>query len=124
MAGGDEFPTHQITMNIYVLKCKIVDGVLKKLAVYAMVFNLVRSALLESARAQAVDPDRISLVDGLRWLTGVEGEEGDVPVLVVNPSRRGRFEPRVKKRRPKQYLHMTKPRREYYKEALKKGLVA
>ena len=33
-------------------------------------------------------PDRISLVDALRWLTGEE-EEGDAPYLVVNPSRAG-----------------------------------
>ncbi len=30
--------------------------------------------------------------------------------LVVNPERRGRFEPRVRKRRPKQFPGMKKPR--------------
>jgi hypothetical protein len=79
--------------------------------------------MLESARVQRVDPDRISLVDGLRWLTGTEGE-GGAPILLVNPWRRGRFEPRVKKRRPKQYLRMTKPQREYHKEMLSKGFAA
>jgi hypothetical protein len=46
------------------------------------------------------------------------------PILVVNPSRRGRYEPRVKKRRPKQYLRMTKPRREYHKELLAEWFAA
>jgi len=69
-----------------------------------------------------VDPDRISLVDALRWLTGEEGQ-GTTPILVVNPSRRGRVEPRVKKRRPKQYPRMTKPRREYH-EMTSKGVAA
>ena len=113
----------KITMNMDVLKCTTVDGVLKELAIYAIVYNLVRSVMLESARAQRVDPDRISLVDSLRWLTGEEGE-GDAPNLVVNPSRPGRFEPRVKKRRPRQYPRMIKPRREYHKEQLEKQLAA
>jgi len=113
----------KITMNMDVLKCTTVDGVLKELAIYAMVYNLVRSVMLESARARRVDPDRISRVDSLRWLTGEEGE-GDAPNLVVNPSRPGRFEPRVKKRRPKQYPRMIKTRREYHKEQLEKQLAA
>jgi hypothetical protein len=113
----------KITMKQDVLKSETVDGILKELSVYAMAYNLVRSAMLESARARRVAPDRISLIDGLGWLTGEEGE-GDAPELLVNPSRRGRVEPRVKKRRPKQYLRMTKPRREYHKELLGKGLAA
>jgi hypothetical protein len=111
------------TLNMDVLKCMAVDGVLKELAMYAIAYNLVRSAMRESARVQRVDPDRISLIDGLRGLTGMEGE-GDAPTLVVNPSHRGRFEPRVKKRRPKQYLRMTKPRHEYRKELLGNGVAA
>jgi hypothetical protein len=113
----------KITMNMDVLKCTTVEGVLKELAMYGIAYNLVRSAMLESARVQGVDTDRISLVDGLRWLTGEEGQ-GTTPILVVNPSRRGRVEPRVKKRRPKQYPRMTKPRWEYHKEMTSKRLVA
>jgi hypothetical protein len=113
----------KITMNMDVLKCTTVEGVLKELAMYGIAYNLVRSVMLESARAQDVDPDRISLVDALRWLTGEEGE-GTTPILVVNPSRPGRFEPRVKKRRPKQYRRMTKPRKEYHKEMTSKEVAA
>ena len=50
---------------------------------YGIAYNLVRSVMLESARAQDVDPDRISLVDALRWLTGEAGQ-GTTPILVVN----------------------------------------
>jgi hypothetical protein len=113
----------KITMNMDILKCMTVDGVLKELAMYAIAYNLVRSAMLESAHLQRVDPDRISLIDGLRWLTAPAGE-CEAPILVVNPSRRGRYEPRVKKRRPKQYLRMTKPRREYHKELLQQWFAA
>src|SRR5829696_2653825 len=101
------------SMKMDVLRCETVEGVLKELAVFALAYNLVRSAMVDAARLQGVAPDRISLVDAVRWLIGVE--EGDVSVLVVNPSRRGRVEPRVKKRRPKQYTLMSKPRSELRK---------
>jgi hypothetical protein len=71
-------------------------------------YNLVRSVMAESADLKGVAPERVSLVDAVRWLIGVE--EASVSVLVVNPVRPGRVHPRVKKRRPKQYMKMTKPR--------------
>lgn len=85
---------------------------------FAMAYNLVRSVMGESAELQGVYPDRIELVDTARWLIGVEA--GDLSVLVVNPSRRGRVEPRVVKRRPKQYSRMTKPRSNLRKSLLTK----
>jgi hypothetical protein len=103
----------KITMKMDVLRCETVEGVSKELAVFAPAYNLVRSVMGESARLRGVDPDRIGLVDAVRWLIGIE--EGDLTVLVVNPSRRGRVEPRVKKRRPRQYTLMSKPRSELRK---------
>ena len=96
------------SMKMDVLRCKTVEGVLKELAVFALVYNLVRSVMAESAQLQGVEPHRVSLVDAVRWLIGVE--KADTSVLVVNPSRPGRVEPRVVKRRPKQYMRMTEPR--------------
>lgn len=107
------------SMNMDVLRCETVEGVLKELAMFALAYNLVRSVMWESARLQGVEPDRIGLVDTVRWLIGVE--EGSLTVLVVNPSRRGRVEPRVVKRRPKQYMRMTKPRSTLRKQLPKKG---
>ena len=105
------------TMKMDVLKCKTVEGVLKELTVYAIVYNLVRVVMVEAARRQGVDPERISFVDALRWLEAARrGDE--LPELVVNPERPGRYEPRVRKRRPKQYPLMTKPR-----SVLRKGLL-
>jgi hypothetical protein len=98
----------KITMKMDVLRCETVDGVLKELAIFSLVYNLIRSAMVESARRQGVAPERISLVDTVRWLVG-DGEK-DESVLRVNPERRGRVEPRVRKRRPKQYPLMKKPR--------------
>lgn len=99
------------TMKLDVLKCKTVTGVLKELTVYAIVYNLVRLVMLEASRRQGVEVERISFVDALRWLA--DSRPGDsLPKLVVNPHRPGRFEPRVRKRRPKQYPVMQKPRSE------------
>ena len=61
------------TMKMDVLKCKTVDGVLKELTVYAMVYNLVRVVMLEAARRQGREVERISFVDALRWLADCRG---------------------------------------------------
>ena len=113
----------KITLKMDVLKCKTVDGVLKELAVFALVYNLVRSVACRAAEAQGVVADRVSVTDAVRWLVGVEGD-GDLSVILTVPKRKGRIEPRVKKRRPKQYDLMTKPRRELRKDLLEKKVAA
>jgi hypothetical protein len=111
------------TMKMDVLKCMTVDGVLKELTVYAMAYNLVRVAMGQAAGRQGVEADRVSFIDALRWLRGAEeGEE--MPELVVNRLRPGRYEPRVRKRRPKQYPVMKKPRAELRKLLREKDLAA
>jgi hypothetical protein len=113
----------KITLKMDVLKCKTVDGVLKELAVFALVYNLVRSVACRAAKAQGVAADRVSVTDAVRWLVGAEGDE-DLSVILTIPKRKGRVEPRVKKRRPKQYDLMTKPRRQLRKELLEKNVAA
>ncbi len=82
---------------------------------FALIYNLVRQVILIAAEQQQVDFRRISFIDALRWLqTAVPGDA--VPVLVVNPLRRNRLEPRVRKRRPKEYPVMRKPRRQLQNE--------
>uniref|UniRef100_UPI0013ECC8CB transposase n=1 Tax=Paludisphaera soli TaxID=2712865 RepID=UPI0013ECC8CB len=100
------------TMRMDVLKCKTVDGVLKELTVYALVYNLVRVVILEAARHQGREVERVSFVDALRWLVHAVGD-GRSPRLVVNPDRPGRVQPRVVKRRPKKYMWMTRTRAEW-----------
>jgi hypothetical protein len=65
--------------------------------------------MLKAAARQGVDVERISFIDALRWLC--EMKTNGLPKLVVNPARPGRFEPRVRKRRPKEYPLLKKPRR-------------
>jgi hypothetical protein len=111
------------TMKMDLLRCKTVDGVLKELMVYGIVYNLVRLAMGEAARRQRVAVDRVSFLDALRWL--LEAKPGEVmPRLVVNPTRPGRLEPRVRKRRPKEFPVMKRPRRELRKELAEKDIAA
>ena len=113
----------KITMKMDVLKCTTVDGIYKELTMYAIAYNLVRLTMWEAGERQAVAADRVSFIDALRWLRSAEeGEE--MPELVVNPLRPGRYEPRVRKRRPKQYPVMKKPRAELRKELREKDLAA
>jgi hypothetical protein len=97
-------------MDMDVLRCKTVLGVLKELTVFALVYNLVRSVMAEAARIRGVAVIRISVQDTLRWLMGSDAEQGGgVRVILVNRHRQGRAEPRVKKRRFKTYPRMTAP---------------
>lgn len=111
------------TMKMDVLRCMTVEGVLKEMTMYAVAYNLVRLTMCEAAASQKVEVDRISFIDALRWLR--EPEDGEeMPELVVNPSRPGRYEPRVRKRRPKQYPVMKRPRAELRKLLREKDLAA
>ncbi len=96
------------TMGLDVLKCQTVHGILKELMVFALIYNLVRLVMGQAARRQQVGIDRISFIDAPRWLACARVHE-ELPKLVVNPHRPGRYEPRVRKRRPKPYGLMTKP---------------
>jgi hypothetical protein len=107
------------TMKMDVLHCETVAGVQKELAMFAVVYNLVRRVMEEAGRRQRVEPDRISFVDAWRWLQ--EAKPGEkLPKLVVNPLRPGRVQPRVRKRRPKKYPLMKKPRAELRKALFEK----
>jgi hypothetical protein len=111
------------TMKMDVLKCKTVDGVLKELTMYALAYNLVRVAMVQAATRQAVEVDRVSFIEALRWLRGAESGEA-MPELVINPHRPGRSEPRCKKRRPKQYDLMRRPRAELRRRLREQDLAA
>jgi hypothetical protein len=111
------------TMKMDVLRCKTPEGVRKELTIFGTVYNLVRAVMLKAAKRQEVPVSRISFVDALRWIK--HARPGDaLPPLVVNPHRPDRVEPRCKKRRPKQYDLMNKPRSKLRKELKKQGKIA
>jgi DDE family transposase len=111
------------TLHMDVLRTKSVAGVQKELAMFALVYNLVRLVMLRAAERQEVPPERISFVDALRWLRHVRPGQS-LRDLELVPRRPGRHEPRVRKRRPKEYDLMRKPRRELREALIRQRLTA
>ena len=99
------------SMQMDILHCKTVLGVLKELTVFAIVYNLVHMVMFQSATLQHTGVERISFLDALRWL-GAPSTEIPLGAFIVNPARPHRVEPRVKKRRPKPFPLMITPRQE------------
>jgi hypothetical protein len=104
------FAELKTTLRMRRVKSQTPDGVRKELAVYCLVYNLVRGVMLRAAARQGVTPDRISFVDALRWLLSCAVAGADVAALVVNSWRQGRGEPRVVKDLQDTYRKMTLPR--------------
>ena len=114
------FAELKTTLKMRKVKSKSAQGVLKELTVYALVYNLVHLVMLQAARRQQVQPDRISFIDTVRWLINAKlGEE--LPDLVINPRRPDRHEPRVIKDLQDSYSKMTRPRAELRQELKRKA---
>ena len=75
---------------------------------------MIQAALRQQVAIDQVAIDRISFLDTARWLAAVRDAE-PLAWLLVNPYRPSRYEPRVRKRRPKQYPLMQTPRKELRK---------
>ena len=111
------------TLHMDVLRCKTVDGVLKELYVFALVYNLARVVLGAAARCQGLPIGRLSFIDAVRWLRSAKAG-AVLRKVVVNPDRPDRVEPRVVKRRPKEYDRMTRPRAELRRRLLEGAVAA
>jgi len=100
------------TMKMDVLHCRTVEGILKELTMFLLVYNLVRMTVLEAARRQGVSPARISFTDALRWLATAQPSE-PLPELLLIPHRPARIEPRLVKRSHKMFRGLQLPRSLY-----------
>jgi hypothetical protein len=111
-------------MHMDVLRCKTVAGVRKELAIYAIVYNLVRLVMCKVAQQEQVRAQRVSFIDALRWLAEA-CRQPTLPLrLVLNPHRPGRHQPRARKRRPKEYDLLKVPRRQLRERLYAKRLRA
>ena len=108
------------TMRMNVLRCKTVAGVMKELAVYLVVYNLIRLVMLGAAAAQRVDVRRVSFVDALRLVAARMIGLAGVERLIVNPDRAGRCQLRMIRSRPKAYDWLRAPRRQKEAELARK----
>jgi Transposase DDE domain len=98
----------KITLGMQRLKCKTPERVQKERLIFLLVYNLIRIVMLNAARRQRVNVNRISFADALSWL-----RYGDVslpPELKINPQRRCRLEPRALKHSQNRYPYMKLPR--------------
>jgi len=111
------------TMGMDVLRCESVQGVLKEMTIYALVYNLVRLVMLKAADQQQTAVTSISFVDALRWLKEACREPQPLKLAII-PNRPNRHEPRARQRRPKQYDLMRKPRKQLKQELARKRLAA
>jgi hypothetical protein len=89
--------------------------------VFAIVYNPVRMVMCQSARLRDIGVERISFVDALRWPSAPSTGMPLVALLVV-PVRPHRAEPRVKRRRPKSFPLMIKPRHELRQQLVQQEL--
>jgi putative transposase len=106
------------TLNMDVLRCRSIAGVQKELAMYALVYNLVRVVMCEAAKRQDVSIDRVSFIDAVRWLADAVHGPTELKLRLV-PYRPGRYEPRAVKRRAKPYKYLNRLR-----DVLRKRLLA
>lgn len=119
----------KIHLNMDVLRCKSPDMIERELRMHFIAYNLIRCLMQKAALTHDVDLGRVSFkgaLDALRQfanaLTGTEDKPRTVSAIVdemlfaiardLVPLRPDRTEPRVRKRRPKNYRLMTKPRHE------------
>jgi hypothetical protein len=117
----------KVTMGMDILSCKNPEMVEKELWMRIIAYNLVRALMLEAARAHGVLCEHISFkgtISTLQQWTPVlvqsnldDHRRRDLYEMMLYylakdlvPHRPNRREPRVRKRRPKQYQSLTKPR--------------
>ena len=133
----------KISLGMDELRCKTPEMVHKELQLFLIAYNLIRAFMFQTAQTHAVPLDRISFKGTLSTLRTwaphflphptPASQSPDIFQLLLSylaqdllPQRPNRTEPRVKKRRPKNYPRLTSPRHEFkeiphrnrYKKAL------
>jgi hypothetical protein len=81
----------------------------KQVLAFVLLYNLVRQIMIQAARQQGVDPERISFIDAVRWLLWSTPGEA-LPELVINPKRQRATQPRMIKRGRHRYPQLNGPR--------------
>ena len=113
------------SLGMDILRGKTPEMVRQEIYVHLLAYNLLRTVMWQAGIAHAVDSLRISLQETRHHLQNFVSELKDVSLkkrkklfqIMLNliahkplKKRVGRFEPRVKKRRPKSYPLMQEPR--------------
>jgi hypothetical protein len=124
------------TLQMDILRCKTPELARKELRTHVLAYNLIRTIMAQAAAKHGIEPRSISFKGAVQTLEAFQ------PVIALqaesNPAfcmqlyqqilaaiathrvanRPGRFEPRLRKRRPKHYGFLRKPRCEIKREML------
>lgn len=116
-------------MQMEFLRTRTPEMIRKELWAHVLAYNLIRTLMWEAARRRRREPTRISFKAAIQemlavWpFTAATARQRDLSAFYeallkaigfhIVPKRPHRSEPRVRKRRPKNYRLMTKPRAEY-----------
>jgi hypothetical protein len=118
----------KISLGMDVLRCLTPEMIEKELAMHFIAYNLIRATMLQAAHAAQRELDRISFkgtCQTLReWATVLAiarpRQRDSLRSAMLSaiarapiPARPNRTEPRAKKRRPKNYQRLNKPRHEF-----------
>jgi hypothetical protein len=121
----------KIIMNMDVLRCQTPDMVRKEIWAHLLAYNLIRTVIAQAAARHGKHPRQISFTRAMRTLEAFRPAIAHVPreqlvalyehMLTAIASheignRPDRLEPRQRKRRPKPYKLMTKPRNQARKQ--------
>lgn len=106
-------------MGLKQVRCKTVDGVLKELAAYLLVYNVVRLIMLKAAELQEVQVLRVSFANTLAWVIYNPSTDG-LCRLLINPLRPGRVEPRRIKKKGGTFPALNRPREKLRQEIIRK----
>ena len=119
----------KIVLQMDHLRCKTPHRVHNEFYMHMLAYNLIRKTIAVAAAQQGVLPYQISFKGALQTLMNfmaslhvdTDLDQWCIRLLTAIASnkvgnRPDRVEPRVKKRRPKPYDAMTKPRSEYKKD--------
>jgi IS4 transposase len=118
------------TMQMDVLRCKTPELVRKEIWTHILAYNLIRTIIAQAAIKQQVDPRSISFkgtiqtLEAFQPMIALQGDRDaafrshlyrqllDAIATHRVADRPDRYEPRLRKRRPKHYGFLRKPRRE------------
>jgi hypothetical protein len=120
----------KIALQMDHLRCKTPHRVRNELWMHLLAYNLIRRAMAVAALQSAVNPWQVSFKGALQTLNQFLPQLGSATSVTaicetlvrciaahIVGNRPDRYEPRVRKRRPKEYDLMTKPRAEYKRRA-------
>jgi hypothetical protein len=126
------------TMQMDVLRCRSPALVRKEVWTHVLAYNLLRTIIAQAAVKHSIEPRTISFKGALQTLEAFQpliafqnsrgsdcrlelyGRVLDAIVVHRVGNRPHRFEPRLKKRRPKPYDRLMKPRHEAKREILQR----